>query len=95
MREPQRGVFLIEALVALLIFSIGILGLVSLGAVAISAQSDAQYRTEAANLANKVVAEIALDIRAAATPPSCRGTPITRATTATATSRARLPTGRS
>ena len=52
--RAQRGVFLIEALLAILIFSLGILTLVAIQTTAISAQSDAQYRSEAANLANLV-----------------------------------------
>jgi type IV pilus assembly protein PilV len=53
--RKQRGVFLLEALIALLIFAFGILGIVALGATAIAAQNDAQYRTEAANFANEIV----------------------------------------
>ena len=47
-RISQAGFFMLEALVAILIFSLGILGLVAMGSVAINAQNDAQYRTEAA-----------------------------------------------
>ena len=54
----QRGVFLLEALLALLIFAFGILGIVALGATAINAQTDAEYRTEAANYANEMVSTI-------------------------------------
>ena len=43
----QRGFFLIEAMVAMLIFALGILGLVAMGGTAVASQSDAQYRTEA------------------------------------------------
>ena len=50
----QHGFFLLEALIALLIFSLGILGMVGMGGAAIAAQSDAQYRTEAANYANEI-----------------------------------------
>lgn len=56
----QRGVFLLEALVAILIFSLGILGMVAMGGVAIAAHGDAQYRTEAAAYAQEMAAEIAL-----------------------------------
>ena len=42
----QGGFFLIEAMVAILIFALGILGLVAMGGTAVSSQSDAQYRTE-------------------------------------------------
>lgn len=51
----QRGVALLEALVAILIFSIGILALVGLQARAISTTSDAKYRSDATFLANKII----------------------------------------
>ncbi len=53
--KQQSGVFLLEALIAILIFAMGILGIVALGATAIAAQNDAQYRTEAANYASEIV----------------------------------------
>lgn len=62
MKKSQQGVMLIEALIAILIFSLGILGMVAMGGVAIAAQSDAQYRTEAANYATEITSEIALDM---------------------------------
>lgn len=58
----QDGVVLIEALVAILIFSLGILGLVALGGQAVGAQSDAQYRTEASGLADAIAGEIAVNV---------------------------------
>lgn len=60
--SPQRGFFLIEAMVAILIFALGILGLVAMGGTAVSAQSDAQYRTEASGLADAIAAQIALGV---------------------------------
>ncbi len=61
-RGHARGVMLIEALVAILIFSLGILGLVALGGRAVAAQSDAQYRTEANSLAEAIAGEIAVSV---------------------------------
>jgi type IV pilus assembly protein PilV len=61
-RRSAAGFFLIEALVAILILALGILGLVAMGGTAVSAQSDAQYRTEASNLADSIAAEIALGV---------------------------------
>lgn len=49
----QRGFLLIEAMIALVIFSIGILGIVSTQAAAVRAQSDAQHRIEAAYVAER------------------------------------------
>ena len=57
-RIAQSGVFLLEALIAILIFAFGILGIVALGATAIGAQNDAEYRTEAASYANEIVGQI-------------------------------------
>ena len=62
----QAGFFLIEAMVAILIFALGILGLVAMGGTAVSSQSDAQYRTEASSLADAIAGEIALGINRAA-----------------------------
>ncbi|MDQ2735032.1 MAG: type IV pilus modification protein PilV [Pseudomonadota bacterium] len=61
-RCSQTGFFLIEALVAILIFALGILGLIAMGGTAVASQSDAQYRSEAAALANAIASEIALNI---------------------------------
>jgi type IV pilus assembly protein PilV len=58
----QRGVFLLEALIGILIFSVGILTLVALQAKSIEIQSDTQYRIEAANLADRMLGEIALSV---------------------------------
>lgn len=55
--QRQEGFFLIEALVAILLFAIAILGLVGMGAHATAAQSDAQYRSLAASLASKISQE--------------------------------------
>lgn len=57
-RKSQRGVMLLEALIALLIFSMGILALVGLQAISIKNSSDAKYRSEAAFLANQVIARM-------------------------------------
>jgi type IV pilus assembly protein PilV len=54
----QAGFFLLEALVAILIFSLGVLGMVAMGGAAIAGQSDAQFRTDAATLASEMAAEI-------------------------------------
>jgi type IV pilus assembly protein PilV len=53
-----NGFFLLEALIAVLIFSLGLLGLVAMNAAAITAQSDAQYRAEAAKFTNEIIGEM-------------------------------------
>jgi len=54
-RGEQRGTYLLEALVAILVFSFGILGLVSIVAQSVRSTNDARYRAEAANLAAAAV----------------------------------------
>ncbi len=54
----QGGSFLLEGLIALLIFAFGILGLIGLVAGSIRASNDARYRAEAINLANAIVGDM-------------------------------------
>ena len=54
----ESGFLLIEALVAMLIFSLGILGLVALQAVVIKETSNAQYRVEASLFTNQLIAQM-------------------------------------
>lgn len=54
-RRMQQGVTLLEVLVSLLIFSIGILGMVALQARAVQYSVDAEDRTRAAAVANEIV----------------------------------------
>lgn len=60
--RDQRGFFLIEALLAILIFSLGILGMVAINARAIQALADTTYRTDAARLADEIASQIALNV---------------------------------
>ncbi len=70
-RPAQGGFFLIEAMVAILIFALGVLGLVAMGGTAVSSQSDAQYRTDASSLADAIASQVALGIdRTSATTKS-------------------------
>ncbi|HEU4709148.1 MAG TPA: pilus assembly protein PilV [Methylophilaceae bacterium] len=57
----QQGSVLLEALIAILIFSMGILAIVGLQAAAIKTVSDSQYRLEASFLANRLVAQMWTD----------------------------------
>ena len=57
----ERGVMLIEALVGILIFSIGILAVVGMQAVAIKDVTSAKYRSEAAFLAQELLAQMWTD----------------------------------
>ena len=58
LRSVQRGIFLLEALIGILLFSFGVLGLIALQVNAITAQSDAQYRIEAANFVDRILGQI-------------------------------------
>jgi type IV pilus assembly protein PilV len=60
--KSQAGVMLIEALVGILIFSIGILALIGMQATAIRNTTDARYRSEAAFLATEVIGRMWIDI---------------------------------
>lgn len=53
--QRQQGFTLLEALIAILIFSFGILALMGLQATAISDVRDAKYRADAAFLANAII----------------------------------------
>jgi type IV pilus assembly protein PilV len=57
----QRGVALLEALVGILIFSIGILAIMALQAQAIRNTVEAKYRNEAAYFANQVIGQMWVD----------------------------------
>ncbi len=54
----ERGVMLIEALIAILIFSIGILAVVGMQSVAIKNVTESKYRSEAAFLANELISKM-------------------------------------
>jgi type IV pilus assembly protein PilV len=56
--QGQAGVMLLEALIAILIFSLGILSLVALQATSIQLTGDAKYRTDATLLANRLIGEM-------------------------------------
>jgi type IV pilus assembly protein PilV len=59
--RAQRGVMLLEALIAILVFSLGILAMVGLQAVAIKNTGDAKYRSNAIFLANQVIGQMWVD----------------------------------
>lgn len=54
-RCKQKGVMLLEALISILIFSIGILAIIGLQAASIKMSSDAKYRSDASLLAGQYV----------------------------------------
>ena len=54
----QGGSTLLESLVAILVFSFGVLGMVGLQAASIKSISEAKYRTDAAFLANELIGQM-------------------------------------
>nr|MDA8109387.1 type IV pilus modification protein PilV [Betaproteobacteria bacterium] len=57
-QSAQHGMVLIEALVGILIFSIGILAMLGMQAVGVQTTVDAKYRSDAAFLANQIVSQM-------------------------------------
>ena len=61
--DSQAGVMLLESLVAMLIFSIGILGIVILQGTAVKQATDARHRSDASFLANQLLGQMWLEGR--------------------------------
>ncbi len=57
----QRGMLLLEALVAILIFFVGILGLMGLQAASIKTVGDAKYRADASFLTDQIIGRMWAD----------------------------------
>lgn len=53
--EKQRGMMLLEGLIAILIFSLGILAIVGLHSATVRHTTDAKYRVDASFLANQSI----------------------------------------
>lgn len=54
----QQGSMLLEAFIAILIFSMGILAIVGMQASAVKSSTDARYRSEASLLVNELIGEM-------------------------------------
>lgn len=82
-RQRQAGATLIESLVAILVFSFGLLGIVGLQAASIRNTAEAKYRADAAFLANQIVglmwASDSLTLASFAHNPTAGATPCTPA----------------
>jgi type IV pilus assembly protein PilV len=57
-RSHQTGSMLLEAFIAILIFSMGILAIVGMQASAVKSSTDARYRSEASLLANDLISQM-------------------------------------
>jgi type IV pilus assembly protein PilV len=57
----KKGFFIIEALISILVFMIGILGILQLQVGQMQATADAQYRAQASYMAENLMTEIIID----------------------------------
>jgi type IV pilus assembly protein PilV len=57
-KSSQGGAVILDALISILIFSIGILAIIGLQAASIRETSAAKYRTDASLLANRVIGQM-------------------------------------
>jgi type IV pilus assembly protein PilV len=62
-RHRQKGIVLIEALVSILIFAVGVLAIVGLLAASVISSRDATNRAQAGMLANQIVGQMWADDR--------------------------------
>jgi type IV pilus assembly protein PilV len=64
--SQQSGVVLLESLIAILVFSLGILGIVGMQATAVKQVTDARYRSEASLLVDQLLGTMWVSDRSAA-----------------------------
>jgi type IV pilus assembly protein PilV len=62
-RRYQQGSFMLEALIGIVIFFLGVLTMIALQASSIAIQTDSQYRAEASNLVDQILGQINLNSR--------------------------------
>jgi len=62
-RRTQAGAMLLEALIALLLFAIGVIGLVAMQANATRLAAESKYRAEAATYADQIISQMWADDR--------------------------------
>ena len=58
LRQTQNGSVILEAIIAILVFTVGIIGLIALQGTAISTTTDTRYRIEANQYANRILSAI-------------------------------------
>ncbi len=59
--STQRGSAILEAMISILIFSIGVIALMGLQTTSIKNSSDAKHRADAAYLANQIIGQMWVD----------------------------------
>lgn len=65
--KMQSGVLLIEAMIAIFIFSLGIISIIGLQAVSVQQVTSAKYRTQAGILANQLISTMWISDKTTAT----------------------------
>lgn len=60
-QSHQTGIALIEAMLAIVIFSLGVLGIIGLQATSLKFVSDAKYRVDASNLTDQLISQMWVD----------------------------------
>lgn len=66
--KSQSGMMLLEGLLAILVFSLGILALVGMQAVAVKQVTDAKYRSDASLLAGQILGTMWVNVNRTLTP---------------------------
>lgn len=61
MMKKNKGFFIIEVLIAILVFSIGIVGILKMQVGSIRTNTEAQYRIQASHLAEDLISKISID----------------------------------
>lgn len=90
-RAVARGVMLIDVLIAVLVFSVGVLAIVGLQSVAVQQSSQAQYRADATMLVSSLISRMWLTDRQVTTLSSRFATGGTEYETWLTTVREQLP----
>jgi len=75
LKSRQEGVMLLEALLGILIFSLGILAVVGMQAMAVKTVAESKYRMDAGFLANEIIGEMWVNRANIATYNYSGGTP--------------------
>jgi type IV pilus assembly protein PilV len=88
--SSQRGLTLLEALIALLVMAVGMLGAVGLHMRMMSATTDAQYRVQATALVDRLLSYAVVDVANAACYAAPHATTCTDAAAANALAQWRL-----
>lgn len=93
LQAGQEGSILIEGLVSVLIFSLGVIALIGMQTLSISESLHGKYRTDAAYLANEIIGQMTLDKNNVASYADAAGTASANRSAWDARVAAQLPNG--